>query len=193
MALCPGCGNEIADPEHCPVCMAGRATPKAGKRKKGNACMCPRCAVALVPQDWEGVATLSCPSCRGTLFPDRGLESVLNKLRATCDPVDVASAFREFKDRFKRELPDAVRYKDCPVCETPMMRRNYATVSGVVVDQCADHGTWVDETAFAALADFICRGGDVLANETGKFRARLDAKQAERSRSLANKFFGTGS
>jgi len=194
MALCSGCGNEIDDPEHCPVCEAGRAHHRP--RVVVARCQCPRCADTLAEEDWEGTTTLVCPSCRGTFFPGRSLETVLNKLRATCDPVDVDTVMRDFKDRFTRELPDAVRYKQCPVCDGVMLRRNYATVSGVIVDCCNDHGTWVDETAFAGLADFISRGGDLLADEAGKVRARMTGvKRADGSASggptLLERFFGT--
>ncbi|MHC4223205.1 MAG: TFIIB-type zinc ribbon-containing protein [Planctomycetota bacterium] len=193
MALCPRCGNEVDDPATCGVCRAGRAAPKSAPQDQGQ-CVCPRCSDPLQQQDWEGVATLNCPSCRGTLFPDRGLEAVLNKLRATCDPVDVATVHKEFRGRFKRELPEAVRYKSCPVCGTVMTRQNYGTVSGVIVDCCPDHGVWVDEAAFAALADFICRGGDLLASDAAKVRARLAPKQQKgRDQSLLERFFGSGS
>ena len=115
---------------------------------------------------------------------------MLNRLRATADPRTVQTVLLEFKDRFTRELPDAVRYKKCPVCETVMLRKNYAMVSGVIVDHCADHGTWVDENSFAELADFICRGGDILANEAGKVRARNDVRRDHDGPSLLGKLFG---
>jgi len=194
MALCPGCGNEVQNPQKCPVCGAGRA-PKASNLKKlskGRG-KCPRCNVFLAEQDWEGVVTYSCPTCRGTFFAERGLEDVLNKLRATCDPMDVQSVMKEFKDRFTRKLPEAIRYKKCPVCDTVMTRRNYATVSGVIVDFCGDHGTWVDEAQFAALAEFISRGGDILAAETGKVRARIQQPGTQGSaKTIMDRLFGGG-
>jgi len=134
---------------------------------------------------------LCCPTCRGAFFPERGLEAVLDKLRATIDPKDAESVLADFKDRFHRELPDAIRYKNCPVCETVMTRRAYGTVSGVIVDTCPDHGKWVDETQFAALADFICRGGDVLATQARQVRARTGPGQKQGG-TLLDKFFGGG-
>lgn len=181
MALCTGCGNEVADPSHCGICAAGRGVKKPRGRRATDPvepkrdpaiCGCPRCGDPLAEHDIEGVTTLMCPSCQGMFFPDQGLEQVLNKLRATCEATDVHSAMQEFKDRFKRQLPDSVQYKQCPVCEGPMIRRNYGTVSGVIVDICYDHGTWVDGTAFGELADFIVRGGDLVAGKASETRAR---------------------
>ena len=190
MALCSKCGNEVSDPGNCPVCRVTSA-----KRESSRLCQCPRCGDALEQQDWEGTATLSCPNCRGAFFPGNGLETVLNKLRATVDPGDVQTALLDFRDRFTRELPDSVRYKSCPVCSTVMMRRNYASVSGVVIDHCGDHGTWVDESAFADLADFICRGGDLVADKANRTRARASAKRSgvgKDTPTILSKLFGTG-
>lgn len=192
MAFCTGCGNEVADPAHCEICSAGRATHKAGKRPavRTGKCMCPKCNQALEEQDWEGTITLTCPVCRGSFFPARGLEAVLNRLRSSCDTVDVESALKDFRDRFTRELPDTVRYKACPVCETVMLRRNYGNVSGVIVDCCGDHGTWVDENAFAELASFIVRGGDLVAGKANEVRARSRTLGSTTGDSLLSKFLG---
>jgi hypothetical protein len=74
-----------------------------------------------------------------------------------------------------------------------MTRRNYATVSGVIVDFCGDHGTWVDEAQFAALAEFISRGGDILAAETGKVRARIQQPgQQGSAKTIMDRLFGGG-
>ena len=191
MALCTGCGNEVADPSSCPICQAGRAPGGSMRKLEKGRCQCPRCNEFLQEQDWDGVATWCCPNCRGTFFTGRGLEDVLNKLRATCDPIDVQSVFKDFSDRFTRKLPTQIRYKTCPICSTVMTRRNYATVSGVIVDLCGDHGTWVDEAQFAALADFICRGGDVLATQASQVRARTGPGQKSGG-TLLDKFFGGG-
>jgi len=193
MALCPGCGNDVRDKHDCPICKAGRAIHKKPGPPPEPAeltCRCPRCDGALAEQDWQGVAILGCPECRGSFFPGRALEHVLDKLRAGTERVDAETVLKEFKDRFSRKLPEAVRYKPCPVCGEVMLRRNYGTVSGVIVDTCNDHGTWVDEAQFAALADFICRGGDLLAAEVDKVRARLQARRAETGPTPLERFFG---
>jgi len=193
MALCPGCGNDVRDTTNCPICKAGRAVHKAPRQPPepvDNTCHCPRCNAALAQQDWEGIAILGCPTCRGAFFPGSALEQVLDKLRADAEPVDTETVLKEFKDRFSRQLPEAVRYKACPVCNEVMLRRNYGTVSGVIVDTCCDHGTWVDEAQFAALADFICRGGDLLAAEIGKVRARIQVRGTQIGPTPLKRFFG---
>jgi len=191
MALCPGCGNEVFDPAKCAICRAGRGTAARRERQQARSqCHCPRCDDPLDTQDWEGVATLSCPGCQGTFFPARSLEAVLDKLRATVDPMDAESVLREFRSRFNRQLPEAIRYKACPVCEQTMTRRGYGTVSGVIVDVCPAHGTWVDQAQFASLADFICRGGDILAEKAQQVRERI-GRRAGQGRSPLDRFLGS--
>ncbi|MEE8104785.1 MAG: zf-TFIIB domain-containing protein [Planctomycetota bacterium] len=187
--MCLKCGNEITDSRSCQICETTEIRPKKRNTVVVSLPMCPQCAVPVEQQDWEGVVALQCPDCRGVFFPERGLEHTLNKLRAATDPKDVDSVMQDFKDRFRRTLPDTVRYKNCPVCETSMMRKNYGTVSGVVVDVCATHGTWVDEPSFAALADFVCRGGDLLSRRVENLNTSMSAKQTS-GPSLLNRMFG---
>jgi len=189
MPFCSGCGNEVDDPSRCPICKSGRAT-KPRRRREAGQHTCPRCEVALEQQDWEGSITWTCPDCRGIFFPERTLEEVLNKLRAAADPVDTRDALKDFRDRFTRRLPEQVRYKHCPACGEIMTRFNYLTVSGVLVDVCGKDGTWVDENAFAELADFICRGGDVVANAADRVRNRTTGTRRESSSNLLDKLFG---
>jgi len=153
--ICKSCGNEVADELHCPICQAGHGTGE-------HASVCPQCDVALVEQDWEGVRVLQCTECSGSFFPPRALETTLDKLRAACAIPDYASVVQEFKDRFQRKTPQALRYRGCPVCGEIMVRRNYGRVSGVIIDICGPHGIWVDQAAFVGLTDFVSRGGEVL-------------------------------
>lgn len=189
MALCSSCGNEVEDPVRCPICKAGRGSPKV-RKNRDHALICPRCEVELDNQDMEGSETFMCPDCHGIFFPEFSLEAVLNKLRATCDPVDTRAVLQDFKDRFHRKLPEMVRYKSCPVCATPMTPSNYRTVSGVIVDLCGEHGTWVDEPAFAELAHFIVRGGDLVANESHRVRARMSGRRPTGGPNLIDRLFG---
>ena len=43
---------------------------------------------------------------------------------------------------------------------------------------CYSDGTWVDGVAFGELADFIVRGGDLVAGKASETRARLSHRPA---------------
>jgi len=72
------------------------------------------------------------------------------------------------------ELEKKVTYVRCPVCHTMMNRKNFAQISGVIVDVCGHHGTWFDPGELEKLMDFIARGGLLKAR----------AKEEERLKEL---------
>lgn len=157
--LCPGCGNEVEDIHACPICADGRSV---GRRKepehKGP--MCPQCNEPLEAQDFDGETVLVCTSCLGMLFGPDALERVLDRLRESAE-TDTEGLTEERIARLRQgSLPKSVRYKPCPICKMGMTRRNYLQTSGIILEICGQHGTWVDQATFGQLSDFVTRGGD---------------------------------
>jgi Zn-finger nucleic acid-binding protein len=72
-----------------------------------------------------------------------------------------------------------LRYRKCPSCGEPMLRRNFHESSGVVVDVCAAHGIWLDRGELASLIEFAATGAMAEADrhsaERADVRKRLDA------------------
>jgi len=198
MAMCMKCGNDLYGYEECAVCAAGRGGIKLAptdaidpSRPHIQRCRCPYCEAYLHTEDWQGTRVLSCGDCRGTFFPGRALEDVLNQLRTGADTLEVSAVLDDFRKRFTRKLPPSVRYRKCPVCEGPMKRHNYGTVSGVIVHVCGEHGTFVNETEFANLADFIVRGGDHMAERARKIHVRITNNREHGGRTVLDHFFGS--
>jgi hypothetical protein len=52
-----------------------------------------------------------------------------------------------------------VAYRRCPECGGTMQRRNFGRRSGVVVDWCGSHGTWLDAHEMEDIAAFVLEGG----------------------------------
>jgi Zn-finger nucleic acid-binding protein len=52
-----------------------------------------------------------------------------------------------------------VHYRSCPECDAQMHRRNYRKSSGVIIDVCHPHGTWLDSDELEQIAGFILSGG----------------------------------
>jgi Zn-finger nucleic acid-binding protein len=55
--------------------------------------------------------------------------------------------------------PEKVVYLKCPDCGRHMHRRNFGKVSGVIVDECHDHGVWLDCDELGKIAAFVASGG----------------------------------
>jgi len=169
--MCRQCGNSIRAGDACSVCDAGRG---GRRRTAAEGPVCPQCDDPLEEQSWDGIDVCVCPTCQGALFPPRGLEELLNKLREMKDEQgeDVRDILRDLRGDARRVLPEKVRYLKCPMCGDFMPRRNYAGVSGIILSQCADHGHWVSQQSFGELSDFISRGGDLLAKRNPLRRRR---------------------
>ena len=198
MGMCMECGNEILGYEECAVCAAGRGGVKLAptdaidpEHPHIQHCRCPYCESYLRTEDWESTKVLSCSECHGTFFPGHALETVLNNLRQNTERLEVSAVLEDFKKRFKRKLPPSVRYRHCPVCEGPMKRHAYGTVSGIIVHICGDHGTFVSESEFASLADFIVRGGDQLADRARKIHVRITNNREHGGNTVLDHLFGS--
>ena len=83
-----------------------------------------------------------------------------------------------------------------------MLRRNYRKSSGVIVDVCNEHGTWLDADELEQIAGFLLSGGrtsEMLrpeptpGSESGKlppaaaFARASGARQVERAREQARR------
>jgi Zn-finger nucleic acid-binding protein len=60
----------------------------------------------------------------------------------------------------------AIRYRKCPECAAFMHRRNFQKASGVIVDRCSSHGTWLDADELEQIAGFVLSGRRPAASLT---------------------------
>jgi Zn-finger nucleic acid-binding protein len=123
--------------------------------------VCPNCDGALEIFDERGIEIHRCTSCAG-LWLDPG---ELDDLVST--PPDVPIDVAELREEMRNVAPPVgeVRYRKCPRCRELMNRRNYGTVSGVVIDECNRHGMYLDAREFDAIETFIRMGGMQLQRQ----------------------------
>jgi Zn-finger nucleic acid-binding protein len=69
---------------------------------------------------------------------------------------------------------EEIRYRECARCGDIMTRRNFGTISGVVVDECPRHGVFLDEGELQAIENFLRAGGLTLGEAA---RARQAQRQ----------------
>jgi Zn-finger nucleic acid-binding protein len=82
-----------------------------------------------------------------------------------------------------------VLYRKCPVCEAFMRRSNYRKTSGVIIDICNEHGTWLDVDELEAIAGYVISGGRPEADEFLKELERndnIDSRVGRRAAVRAN-------
>jgi Zn-finger nucleic acid-binding protein/ribosomal protein L40E len=159
---CSGCGIEFR-PE--PAVAAGEAVP------------CPVCPAPLTPRSLAGLAVQECATCRGLWVPAVNFDTLVARAgaRQQTTPSDGLGTRTD-----ARPTPSArVAYRPCPVCRQVMHRKNFARISGVVVDWCRTHGTWLDANELEQIAAFVVAGGmervAAQEREDAKVAASLEA------------------
>jgi Zn-finger nucleic acid-binding protein len=163
---CPSCfGLMFADAEFCQKC----GTRRARQAGPSNA-RCPGCRTVMAAVTLGGTSILECPACDGLWLEAAAFERI-------CADRESQSAVLH---RGATDAPAArhrVSYRPCVACGTMMNRVNFGRLSGVVVDACARHGTFLDAGELQRIVAFIQQGGLDRARQR-----QIDDLREERSR-----------
>lgn len=66
----------------------------------------------------------------------------------------------ELKGEYIKEpIRDSVIYLPCVRCGKLMVRKNFAKISGIIIDECGMHGVWLDREELKKIRQFIADGG----------------------------------
>ncbi len=131
---CPHCGNEnrIADASVDPFC--------------------PRCDIPLEPHDYRHNDAMICPKCAGLWF-DRIEFEYLTSEREIYQDQNLPKSYQ------RPTLQTETGYLPYVRCNTPMMKKNFQQISGVMIDICGDHGVWFDAGEMETIRSFIANSG----------------------------------
>jgi Zn-finger nucleic acid-binding protein len=175
--ICPECFARNADQSRfcvaCGVAFAPQPLPCDGRELP-----CPACDTRMPPSQVAGIAVNECPGCHGIWVAGDHFDALVKraaKRREERSPT--ADAPRHARGN---PLERGVRYRRCPECDQFMLRSNYKRSSGVILDECRAHGTWLDADELEQVAGFILAGG--------RTSAMLEAEHAEAERSAAAAF-----
>lgn len=143
---------------------------------------CPRCEAGLAGTELAGVRVDRCDRCAGTFVTTDSMREVVER-------GEVLDELRALLPRDDNAWAERGRvYVKCPVCETLMNRRQYASGARVVIDWCKHHGIWFDAGELARVLDFVAAGGLARAAARDQASARdaerrqRDARERERLR-----------
>lgn len=175
---CPTCfGMLFLGAQFCPHCGTQAARWEHDERDLS----CPHCTTPMVHAAVGRIRLHECTGCHGLWLEQAALELVSHD----ADTQSFAAAKRA--ETVSGGAGGAnFRYRPCPVCSELMARRNFGQCSGVIVDQCRDHGTWFDHRELQATVQFIRSGGLQRARQR-----QLDEVKQARNRSLLDAPKGT--
>jgi len=81
-------------------------------------------------------------------------------------------------------------YLICPVCSQPMSHKKFVDVSGIILDRCAEHGTWTEQEDLTKILEIIGSGKieELIAKAARHNQKILDErlKKIEAKQSLLN-------
>jgi Zn-finger nucleic acid-binding protein len=124
-----------------------------------------------------------CPVCLG-MFLERGALDAL--LRQAVGPVwEVDTPLLNRLAENPRSGPGRLRYLPCPACGTMMNRSLFGRRSGVIVDRCRSHGTWLEAGELRQLLEWT-RAGGALRHQEQEAEARL-AEERQRRQEAAER------
>lgn len=137
--FCTSCGVQF-EPQPLPDETRALACPNDGARMQARSI-----GTAVVQ---------SCERCHGLWIPGEQFEGLIAKLLKAVDPSRIAAAAPR-----RRAIPDGIVYRPCPECQDRMQRKNYGGRSGIIIDWCGAHGTWLDADELEAIAAYLATGG----------------------------------
>ena len=151
-----------------------------------SARICPRCHIPLQTVDLrlgEKFLIERCPVCLGLFFDPGELEAFLKLAVTRVHAVDPQRLHEVQNVKRSGEYP--VSYIDCPVCRKLMNRINLGARSGVIADQCREHGMWLDGGELRQVMEWTKAGGGILQKENELELARLELEQEKKKLQFA--------
>jgi Zn-finger nucleic acid-binding protein len=119
---------------------------------------CPRCRLLLAEAEYEGQQVHFCGTCWGYWLTRSQLDQITSGVRYRFSKREAKTIEQTLdsdgdlnRQGFEREVVS------CPVCGTQMMRRRYTASCPVEIDECDQHGLWLDTGEIKDLQVFIER------------------------------------
>lgn len=136
---------------------------------------CPGCAGATTMTPWsfggdpyrpQELPLHGCEHCGGVWIDAGTLEVLLESASRAAPPPDADPYGHNVKRRTlaRGQVTGKIVYRQCPACTQSMLRKNFARISGVIVDTCR-HGTYFDRGELDAVLTFVRTGGLALSQK----------------------------
>ncbi len=156
--VCPEClARNPAGARHCTLC--GVAFLPQPARTRTDTWGCPACkGVRFVVRNLGGLWVEECPTCLGLWAPGDIMDRLVDRIREQRRKNGAAPASRPHAER-RAAWQAEISYRHCPECQGAMQRKNFGRRSGVIVDWCGSHGTWLDAHEMGDIAAFVLEGG----------------------------------
>jgi Zn-finger nucleic acid-binding protein len=153
--VCPECfARTPAGSRFCTAC--GVAFRPEALSVPARELPCPACSLPMSPRAVAGEALDECTSCQGLWIPEGRLEQLVERARKAQEATSGSRpGIPAPRVRSGNPAVQRVEYRRCPECDAQMQRRNFWRSSGIIVDVCRRHGTWLDPNELEQIAGFV--------------------------------------
>jgi len=169
MATCTHCSAPLpANSNRCNYCstrndvdLVGRQAYSLTGQSNRN---CPHCKTPLQTIELHldsKVEIDRCNDCFGLFFDSGKIELLLE--HAVSDVYDINIKQLDNINSERYQADKQIKYIKCPTCQNFMLRRVFGYRSGVIIDQCKNHGIWLDSGEITHLLEWKKAGGQLLA------------------------------
>jgi len=160
---CSSCNHIVkAKALTCPMCNGGMKLMQEDKSKH-----CPRCAIQLEVHHYRNYELDKCNQCEGLwLQPD--------EFAVLTSEFDVYRDDESNPQYLRPGLPETENYLPCASCKKMMSRRNFKSISGVLIDSCLHCGVWLDKSELQSIRNFVASGGLDKAQDNKLVRHELE-------------------
>jgi Zn-finger nucleic acid-binding protein len=187
VVACPKCfGRVFPGTEHCVHCGAELLVGARSDPALIPVRACPRCDARreLAPRLVADTLLDECHRCGGVWVESKVFESLVKnrdqqaRLEAAAVPEITLDERRAPPLRTAPPTSRSKReYIPCPDCRQLMNRKNFGSISGVLVDICKPHGIWFDSGELGRIIRFVMRGGLVEARQRELQELDRDVKE----------------
>ncbi len=115
---------------------------------------CPRCRLLMRPEEYESHQVLFCSTCWGYWLTAETLQAILDDHRyhfSDSERKTILTLMQRVGDVDRGNESEAI---SCPECGKPLTRKKWLEGCPVEVDQCPDHGVWLDPGEIKELQIF---------------------------------------
>jgi Zn-finger nucleic acid-binding protein len=140
---------------------------------------CPHCQIPLqtIRPTPDGAFVLErCEICFGLFFDPGEVQAFLEASVAKAFEANFKAIVNINRERANKDRQ--VRYIKCPECGKFMNRVNFGYRSGVVMDQCKQHGVWLDNGEIIHLMEWKKAGGQLLDEHKKTQRLKEERRKA---------------
>lgn len=176
--ICPECyARNLDDARFCLGC--GVAFDPQSPEPTLSELRCPCCECWMTTRCVGGLEIQECPKCFGLWAPENRFDALVDRATAAAMENGLEGETSAPRVDGGNPLDNALEYRQCPACDALMNRRNFQKRSGVIVDRCHEHGTWLDAHELERIAGFVLSGRAERASALeGKMKASRDKSAA---------------